>query len=130
MAARALNLKSDIDPIAEAGLRAFFNIAHAWSLTEKQQMALLGLNARSTLHSWKSGKVGRLTRDTLERISYVFGIFKGIGILLPDPKRADAWLHAPNAAPLFAGRSALDRMTSGNVADLYIVRQYIDAQRG
>ena len=33
-------------------------------------------------------------------------------------------------APPFGGRSALDRMLSGNVADLYIVRQYLDAQRG
>jgi hypothetical protein len=31
---------------------------------------------------------------------------------------------------VFGGRSALDRMLSGNVADLYIVRQYLDAQRG
>jgi hypothetical protein len=39
-------------------------------------------------------------------------------------------VRKPNAAPLFSGRSALDRMTSGNVADLYVVRQYVDAQRG
>ncbi|TAJ25766.1 MAG: DUF2384 domain-containing protein, partial [Bosea sp. (in: a-proteobacteria)] len=25
---------------------------------------------------------------------------------------------------------AIERMASGNVADLYVVRQYIDAQRG
>jgi hypothetical protein len=31
---------------------------------------------------------------------------------------------------LFGGRSALDRMLSGNVADLYQVRQYLDSQRG
>ena len=30
----------------------------------------------------------------------------------------------------FAGKSALDRMVSGNVSDLYVVRQYIDGQRG
>ncbi len=113
-----------------AGLRSFFRIADAWRLSEREQMALLGLSARSTLHSWKSGKVGRLARDTLERLSYVFGIFNGIGILLPDPARADAWLRAPNTAPLFGGSSALDRMTTGNVADLYVVRRYLDGQRG
>jgi len=36
----------------------------------------------------------------------------------------------PHKAGIFGGRSALDRMISGNVADLYAVRQYIDAQRG
>jgi len=39
-------------------------------------------------------------------------------------------VRRPNDAPLFGGKSALERMLSGNVADLYIVRQYLDAQRG
>jgi hypothetical protein len=33
-------------------------------------------------------------------------------------------------ARIFGGGSAIDRMMSGNVADLYVVRQYVDAQRG
>jgi hypothetical protein len=37
-------------------------------------------------------------------------------------------MRAPNAAPLFDGRSALDRMTAGNVGDLYVVRQYLEGQ--
>lgn len=113
-----------------AALRTFFNLAKAWKLSEDEQMKLLGLGSRSTLHAWKSGRVTKISRDTLERISYLLGIFKAINILLPDPDRADAWMRAPNKAPLFGGRSALDRMTSGNVADLYVVRQYLDAQRG
>ena len=46
------------------------------------------------------------------------------------PKTADQWVRKPNVAKTFGGRSALDRMMSGNVADLYVVRQYVDAQRG
>ena len=111
-------------------LRTFFNIAKAWRLSEQEQMKLLGLTSRSTLHSWKAKRVSKVSRDTLERVSYLLGIFKAINILLPDPKRADAWMRAPNNAPLFGARSALDRMTSGNVGDLYVVRQYLDAQRG
>lgn len=109
-------------------LRTFFRIAGAWRLTEKEQMALLGLDSRSTLQSWKRGAVAVIPRDALERISYVLGIYKGLQILLPDT--ADDWVRKPNHAGIFGGRPALDRMTSGNVADLYIVRQYIDAQRG
>ena len=66
----------------------------------------------------------------LERISYVLGIHKALEILFPDPVRADAWVRRPNDAPLFGGRSALERMLGGNVSDLYVVRQYLDAQRG
>ena len=69
-------------------------------------------------------------KDALERISYILGIYKALQILLPDEKAADQWVKRPNTAPLFGGRSALDRMMSGQVADLFVVRQYLDAQRG
>src|SRR3546814_18250357 len=86
-------------------------------------MKLLGLESRSTLHSWKSGRVAKISADTIERISYMLGIFKAINILLPDNARADAWMRTPNDAPLFGGKSALDRMTSDNVGDLFVVRR-------
>jgi len=109
-------------------LRTFFRIAEAWGLREAEQMKLLGLDSRSTFQTWKRGAVASIPKDALERISYVMGIYKGLKMLLPGT--ADTWIRKPNAAPLFAGRPAIERMTSGNVADLYVVRQYIDAQRG
>lgn len=112
-------------------LRAFFNMADLWKLSAAQQMTLLGIAAQSTFFKWKSdADNARLSRDTLERISYLLGIYRALQILLPEPAAADAWLKKPNDAPLFGGRSALERMLSGNVADLYVVRQYLDAQRG
>ena len=109
-------------------LRTFFRIADAWGLKEAEQMKLLGLDNRSTFQTWKRGAIAAIPKDALERISYVLGIYKGLNILLP--RTADEWVRKPNDAPLFAGRPAIERMTSGNVADLYVVRQYIDAQRG
>lgn len=122
--------KIDVKELGSAALRTFFNLAKVWDLSEQEQMRLLGLTSRSTLHAWKSGRVAKVSRDTLERVSYLLGIFKAINILLPDPKRADEWMRLPNEAPLFGGRSALERMTTGNIGDLYVVRQYLDAQRG
>ena len=123
-------LETDVKALGGAALRTFFNLAKVWNLSEQEQMQLLGLASRSTLHAWKSGRVTKVSRDTLERVSYLLGIFKAINILLPEPKRADEWMRLPNEAPLFGGRSALDRMTTGNIGDLYVVRQYLDAQRG
>jgi hypothetical protein len=111
-------------------LRTFFNIAEQWELSNREQKALLGVSADSTFYNWKTGKSGALPKDTLERISYVLGIYKALQILLPSAKASDEWVKKPNKAPLFGGRSALDRMLSGNVADLFVVRQYLDAQRG
>ncbi|MEW6415141.1 MAG: MbcA/ParS/Xre antitoxin family protein [Pseudomonadota bacterium] len=117
--------------ISAAGLRAFFNIARDWGLSTDEQMVLLGSPGRSTFFKWKAApESAELKRDTLERLSYLLGIYKALQILLPDATAADAWVKKPNTAPGFGGRSALDRMLGGNVSDLFAVRQYLDAQRG
>jgi hypothetical protein len=119
------------EAMSSAAVRTFNNIAQVWNLDIDEQLTLLGDPPRSTYFKWKKQPdAARLARDTLERISYVLGIYKALQILLPEPKAADAWIKKPNTAPLFGGKSALDRMLSGNVADLYVVRQYLDAMRG
>ncbi|MEQ9328566.1 MAG: hypothetical protein RJQ21_14885 [Rhodospirillales bacterium] len=62
-------------------LRTFFRIAELWKLSVDDQMALLGLSARSTFFKWKKNPDTVLPRDTLERISYILGIYKGLQIL-------------------------------------------------
>jgi hypothetical protein len=111
-------------------LRAFFRIAEAWGLNATQERVLLGSPPPSTFFKWKKDRAGNLPRDVLERISYVLGIYKALEILFPEARRANEWVSRPNTAPLFGGESALDRMLRGNVGDLYVVRQYLDAQRG
>jgi hypothetical protein len=118
------------DTLAGPGLRAFFKLAERWNLKVAEQRKLLGDPPESTFYKWKRERDGALTRDTLERISYLLGIYKALAILFPQAERADAWLRRPNSAPTFGGKSALERMLSGNVADLFTVRQYLDAQRG
>ena len=114
---------------AGAALRTFFRLADAWGLSIHEQTVLLGV-ARTTLYQWKQGRVAPLDRHLLERLSHLFGIYSALQILFPATRRADEWVKKPNAAPLFGGRSALDRMLGGQVADLFVVRQYLDAQRG
>ena len=114
---------------AQAALRTFWRLADAWTLSVPEQTALLGVG-RTTLYQWKQGKVGPLDRHVLERLSYLFGIYAALQILLPVAERADEWVRKPNDAPLFGGASALSRMLGGQVADLFVVRQYLDAQRG
>ena len=124
MATRNLSHKQ----LSSAGLRAFWKIAKLWQLTDQEQIKLLGISSNSTLRRWRSGQVQHVGRDTLERISYVLGIYKAIHTLLPSQERANAWMRRPNKAPFLNGSSALDRLAAGNVSDLYIVRQYLDSE--
>jgi len=110
-------------------LKAYFGITQKWQLTNEQERVLLGVT-RATFFRWKQHLDGTLTADTLERISYVLGIYKALRILLPDEKAANAWIHKPNSAILFGGHSALDKLMKGRVVDLADVRRYLDAERG
>ena len=128
--AQPKTLAFDSPAASAAALRTFFNIARAWGLSAAEEQRLLGVQ-RSTVYAWRSGDFpARLDPDTLERLSYVFGIYSALQVLFPVADRADAWIRKPNTAPLFGGDSALTRMLGGKVADLFEVRHYLDAVRG
>jgi hypothetical protein len=116
--------------LGSTALTAFFNIAAAWDLSADDERTLLGSPPRSTFFKWKSERQSKLSQDTLERISYVMGIYKALHILLPTSETADAWIKKPNTAAITNGKSALERMRGGRVVDLADVRRYLDAQRG
>lgn len=110
-------------------LKAFFGITHKWKLSNDQECVLLGI-PKSTYYRWKQNLDGSLNSDTLERISYVLGIYKALRILLPNERLANEWIQKPNSAPIFGGKSALDKLLIGRVVDLADVRRYLDAERG
>lgn len=118
------------EALGSTALTAFFNIGSAWDLSAEDERLLLGNPPRSTFFKWKSERAAKLSPDTLERISYIMGIYKALHILLPDPTAADAWVAKPNTAVPFGGKSALERMRGGRVMDLADVRRYLDAERG
>lgn len=118
------------EDLGPAALRTAFRIAERWQLSADEQMTLLGITSPSTYYKWRKTPPKRLAPDLLERISYLFGIYKALHILLPDPARADSWLRRPNTNALYGGRTPLERMLSGHVADLYQVRAHLDAERG
>ena len=115
--------------MAAAGLRAFARISADWGLSTDEQRRLLGEPPRSTFFAWRRAPdKAVLSRDTLERLSLLLGIYKALQILLPDAVAADAWVKKPNSA--FGGSSALAVMLGGNVGDLVRVRRWLDAARG
>jgi hypothetical protein len=104
-----------------------FRIASESGLCADDQRRLLGVQP-ATLFKWSKAPPVALPRDTLERIGYVLGIYKALRILLPTPMSSRQWVHHPNSAPTFSGRPPLDRLRAGTVSDLFVVREYLDAQ--
>lgn len=116
------------DEKAKVALKAFFNIAKRWNLNEDDEGALLGKRDQAALRSWKDGTGLVPSNETIQRISHILAIFRAIGILIPDPDIAAAWVKQPNAAATFDGRTALDLMADGDLEKLKTVRQYVEAE--
>lgn len=114
---------------AEAGLTAFFSIAEEIGLDTAQQRNLLGEPGRTLFFEWKKTKQGKLSRDTFERLSYLIGIYKALGILFSQERVAE-WLKNANHDPMFAGKSPLEYMLTGGLVALADVRRYLDWARG
>lgn len=119
---------SDADKAA-AGLTAFFSIAEEWGLSTEQQQILLGSPGRSTYFQWKRNKRGNLSRDTMDRLSYLLGIYKGLNILF-SANHVQQWLFNTNDNPMFNQQSPLDYMLTGSLVALADVRRYLDWARG
>ena len=109
-------------------LRGFFSVADRWALSAVEEAEILGLANSGTPKRWRDRSPLVVRSDVLVRISCVLGIFKALNSIFSDRAQADQWLRRPNAAPLFAGRCALDRMRSGEIDDLLLVRRYLEAE--
>lgn len=130
MIARAEQLLQRGSAVSSSLLPAIFAIFSQWRLSGAQQMTLLGLSNEKTLYNWKSQpEKAKLSRDLLERTSYILGIYKSLQILLSEQASADQWLATPNDNPLFNGSAPLDRLLAGQVVDLAVVRNFLDAER-
>jgi Protein of unknown function (DUF2384) len=115
--------RTAIDPMN--ALRGFFQIMDAWGVGADDARVLLGSPAERTYYAWRQGNAVRVPMDTLRRVGYIAGIYKALQIVYSDPHLADSWVKRPNRA--FGGRSPLERMRGGDVADLAAVRSYVDA---
>lgn len=108
-----------------------------WNLTIDEQIELLGGVKKRTFQEWKKkaiqGKPVELSRDTMERLSLLLGIYKALKIIAPDARMdvAKKWFNQPNTNILFSGKSPKEFLLSvGTMESLYKVRRYLDSARG
>ncbi len=117
-----------------AGLRTFQRIADQWKLSVSDAMTLIGVDARSTYYELlrrarESGEVKGLSKDQLDRLSYLLGIYHSSRVLFPHSKETrEQWVSRANTSSLFGGRPPLELMRSGMVG-LYQTFAHLAAVR-
>ena len=108
--------------------RAVLALFQRWQITDAEAAVLLGGLSPRSLHRWRKGELGRLSRDLSDRLSMILGIHKALRLVFSDPQRGYDWVKKPNAD--FSGASALNLMLRGGIADLMRIRAYLDSLRG
>ncbi len=112
-----------------AAVKALLRLVEAWSGSNAEGAALLGVSA-STWDRMKAGTwEGTLSQDQLTRASVLIGLFKGLHLLFADDM-ADRWPRLANRAPVFDRLSPVQAMIAGGIPRMLETRQYIDALRG
>ena len=120
--------ESDRVRVSEVALKGFLALMKAWSLSNAEASALLGVSA-STLDRMKRGARPTLSQDQLTRVSALIGVYKGLHLLFAD-ETADKWTRRPNRGPLFDRETPIHAMIEGGIPRMLEVRRYVDAVRG
>ncbi|WP_283131111.1 MbcA/ParS/Xre antitoxin family protein [Enterovibrio norvegicus] len=112
-----------------AGFKAANNILKGWGIEASDVMKIMGL-AKSTYHKYKADpEKANLTKDQLERVSYLLNIHSALRIVFDNQENVQGFMNMINHNAYFEGRTPIDVIKQGRVADLYEVASRIDALR-
>jgi hypothetical protein len=114
----------------EALLDAFVKTCQRWHLSAEQQVILLGYKGSEFVgRRFLEGRFIALSQDGKDRTGYVLSISIGLGSLFDESEEAElAWLTVAREA--FGGKSALDFMLEGHLANLMVVADLVAYERG
>jgi hypothetical protein len=97
-------------------------------------MALLGVDSRSTYYeilkrARETKEVKGLSKDQLDRLSYLLGIYGAIRVIFPHSEESrNEWVSRANTAALFGGRPPMEIMRSGMIG-LYQTFAHLSSAR-
>lgn len=111
--------------VTKAGLTWFFSVTeNEWHLSESEKIKLLGSPDKENYIEWKKNKEGLIPEDIVDRLSYLYRIYKILNIYFKQASILE-WLNNPNSAILFAGKSPLDYMMTSETSALSKIIDYL-----
>lgn len=85
----------------------------------------LGLRSQATLRRYSQGQPLNNTRDLLDRVGHLLGIYKNLKLLYPiNPEIREAWMSSRNRA--FHGMTPVEVVRQYGFTDLVMVRARLD----
>lgn len=106
--------------------RAVVHLFALWDLSDAQAREILGGISQRTWSRWRSGQLGRISRDLATRLGMLIGIHAALRVMFRDKERGYAWVSRPN--DVYEGRSPAEIMADGSMFALARVYEYVTAE--
>ncbi len=97
-----------------------FRILDSWNLRGDEVRGILGFPFGAQIAEWRHGTLESLPNDVLVRLRHVIALYRA---LKNTPVEPAVWLRLPIAQ--FGHQTPLDRMVSGDPADLLAIVTYV-----
>ncbi|MBJ7276978.1 DUF2384 domain-containing protein [Marinobacter salarius] len=115
--------------IGHVALKGFFGICREWGCSQEEMIQMLGGVSDATFAEYQTLPYSKPSRDLLERVSYILGIYKSLREMYPTAERANRRVRLATSELPFDGSSALDLMASGSMKHLAQTRRYFEAKQ-
>ena len=100
-----------------------------WQCSEKVKSVLFGFENEALFQLMLSNPSDyTITKEQLERMSYILNIYHSLHTIFSETEQADKWVNEPNSNELFGGQSAIELMKKGKVGDMALVAKYLRSQ--
>lgn len=113
--------------ISATGLNAAVNILNLWGCSFEQKDAILGIPKCSSLKYQKSINLVQLSKDQLERISYILNIHADLRMIFANPENQYGFMLMKNHNDFFKGARPIDLITGGSSETLFEIYKHINA---
>ena len=113
-------------PYASA-VAAYIQIAKKWELSDPEAMDLIGVDEPIWNQMKRTQWQRPLTRDALERIVAVIGIYVTLHTVL-DPRAADSWIRWGTVPASGSSQQPIAIMISGGLRKLFETRCDLEAR--
>lgn len=129
----ALSPLHDLAPATFQGrvtgpIQFFDAILQRWKLTISDAAILLGFETEEPVKDLLTGTASLHTRDAKDRIRLLFDIHESLSGLLQNAEAEQQWLR--EGQNLLDGHSCLSLILEGSMANLLLVKQYLDHLSG
>ncbi len=98
-----------------------------WSLSTKDQLELLGMNAKNRviLSKYRNGEPLSESRDTIDRVGWLLAIHKALGLLYPYSEEIRySWVNRRNEA--FNNLTPLEVMKEQGILGIVRVSRFLE----